>query len=146
MDPNDVGQLVERFHTDRNVISQSNRNDVAVVFVAERVAQQLRETDAVHLFRQTAARQLFAPFDGVAQQSVESAICYVLRSNSANGGDFEPYYCRSGSPEGAVMHYRVEFEILVRKLFEKNYKYIMKPIVVDRCVLGTSSSATTVVR
>lgn len=71
---------------------------------------------------------MFAPFSEIAQRSPDDCICYVLRrDDSDSGADFRPYYCANGAPSGAVLHYRVEFEALLRKLFNLNYRYIMKP-------------------
>lgn len=105
--------------------------DIAVVFLApghpHRCAQDRRVQE--HFSRASGA-QLFEPFDALASSDAATTVCYILRLESASAhlqhGQFDVYYCHSGSPAHAVQHFDIEFESLLRSLFSANYRYVMK--------------------
>lgn len=130
-----VDVLVRRFHADRRRVSRNNAYDVAAVFVGTNGAL---DRTSIEAFRRASANRPFAPFDVTA---VPFGHCYVLRAGrhatAAVENAFDPYYCIGGCPQRAVRHYRIDFEALLRLLFFNGFRYVMKPIVVDRCLTAS---------
>lgn len=161
-----VDDLVARFHADRLRVSGERGHDVAVVFVAPGTTL---DAQVIAAFRCASSERPFAPFDvaqaltvlptaGAAAPAAENYStkphCYVLRSLPDNQiyqhqhhhqqppyHAFDPYYCIAGCPLRAVRHYRIDFDALLRLLFYNRYRYVLKPIVVDRCLTASQSSS-----
>lgn len=122
----ETAEKVQRFHEHRRTISKS---DVAVVFVnTKRITVR---NESLQEFRESTGDYLFAPFVPTQRLLLrkEDAICYVLKQEE---DDFEPFYCSNNTPKKATMHYRVDFEILLRRLLSLDYKYVMKPVCVNK--------------
>jgi hypothetical protein len=159
-----IDNLVARFHADRMQVSGARCSDVAAVFAAPGTPL---DAHVMAAFRCAPPERPFAPFDvalvpppllppqllPISSSLPSSTLsppslycqgfgthCYVLRADNENGRNcsFEPYYCIAGCPLRAVKHYRIDFDALLRLLFYHRYRYVLKPIIVDRC-LSTSN-------
>lgn len=164
-----VDNLVARFHADRLRVSGERGHDVAVVFVApgtaldDQVIAAFRCASSERPFAPFDVAALHPTATTSTNILTAQPHCYVLRCLADNQSDhppnrsmqqnqyyqqyaercatFDPYYCIAGCPLRAVRHYRIDFDALLRLLFYNRYRYVLKPIVVDRCLTASQSSS-----